>query len=106
MIFVSLLKSFPHSRTKTKNFSFIVTVFEQNSRNSNYEYFLENSFETKRNIAASYDTAAMVCVTCALKLGHKILLKRDTKAPHEYSSPAVFVLVDRSFPAYLHAHRR
>ena len=79
---------------------------EQNSRNSNYVYFLENSFETKRNIAASYDTAAMVCVTCALKLGHKILLKRDTKAPHDYSSPAVFVLVDQSFPAYLHAHRR
>ena len=72
---------------------------ERDSRN--FTCFMINSFETKRNISSSFDTASMVCVTCALKKNHVTLLKHHAKANPDYSSPVVFILADQSFPAYL-----
>ena len=60
-----------------------------------------NSFETKRNITASYDTCDMICINCHLKLGQKILYKSQKQSVSDYSSPSVFVVADQSFPAHL-----
>ena len=61
-----------------------------------------NSFETRRNITASFDKAAMICVSCSMKPDHRILSRISQKTTNaDYSSPAVFVLSDQSFPAYL-----
>ena len=63
--------------------------------------FQVNSFNKKRNITASYDTAEMVCVTCSLKPGHKLLSRTRTNADPLYNCPSVFILADQSFPANL-----
>ena len=63
--------------------------------------FMVNSFTTNRNISASFDTASLCCVTCSFKPDHRALRPVKESSLSTYSCPAVFVLSDQSFPAYI-----
>jgi len=61
------------------------------------------SYSRRMNMCTSFNLEHMVCVTCDSELEHTVLHRTSKKVDASKEAPAVFVLADQNFPAFVPA---